>query len=204
MARVTSVAKARKSPGSCAKCNKKIEPGQPYIWWKFRYGGKIKRCTNCPRPRVSELIASDKLSRVCAAGESIEDALAEFDKTGELEDLKSAAESAAEELREVAQEYRDSADNVESGMNNRMPICDELEEKADNLESKADEIESAASDLEEFDEDAAREEAEGELDEFKEGDREAKIKELIAEKRQDWIERIRGEIEEFTDIEVEG
>lgn len=216
MPRVNSVVKARKSPGTCGKCGKKIPKGNPYIHWKFRFGGKRIRCTSCPRPRQSELTNSDKLSRCYAAGEAIGDAIEAFRKDGELEELRSALESAAEEIREVAEEYRDSASNVEEGMNgNRMPICDELEEKADNLDGKADDIEQAAGGLEDFDEDQAEEEAETEAGEAmaeEEGDKvekddsafDAKVAEILKEKKDDWIEEQVAQVDEYTDISPEG
>jgi len=206
--RVNKVEKARKAPGSCAKCGKKIQAGAPYRWWKFRYGGKRLRCMECPSPRPSELTNSDKLSRCYEAGESISDAIEAFRKDYEIENLRGAMEEAAGQIREVAEEYRESAANVESGMNgNRMPICDELEEKADNLESKADEIESAAGDLEEFDEDQARDDAQAEIEGEEFGDDGAKkerIDEAADEKKEEWAEEQVGKAEEFTDISPEG
>ena len=203
MPRVNSVEKARKSPGTCSKCGKKIESGARYIWWKFRFGGKRIRCGACPRPRQSELTNSDKLSRCYAAGESIQDAIDTFQKDFDIDSLRSTVEDAANEIREVAQEYRDSAESVESGMNNRMPICDELEEKADNLESKADDMESAAGNLEEFAEDTARDEAESEAEGKDEKEKEEKVEELFKDKQEAWAEEQVGYIEEFTDISPE-
>lgn len=205
MPRVIAVDKARKSPGTCGKCGKEIDKGTSYIWWKFRYGGKRIRCKNCPRPRQSELTNSDKLSRCYAAGEGIEDAIDSFRKNYDVEDLRQAMEDAAAEIMEVAEEYRDSASNVESGMNgNRMPICDELEEKADNLEGKASDLESAASELEEFDEDQVKEDAESELEDVKADEREEKLKEIVQEKKDEWADEQIEKAEEFTDISPEG
>lgn len=214
MPRVNEVAKARKSPGSCGKCSKPIKKGSAYRWWKFRFGGgKRIRCTACPRPRQSELTNSDKLSRCYAAGEAIQDAIDAFWKDGDIEGLRSAMEGAAQELEEVAEEYRDSASAVENGMNNRMPICDELEEKADNLDGKAQEIEDAASSLEDFEEDeakAAAEEEAGEAMADTEGDKvdesalAAKVEEILQEKKKDWTEEQSSIAEEFTDLSPEG
>lgn len=203
MPRVKTVAKARKSPGECPKCGKKIKKGTSYRWWKFRFGGKRIRCTECPGPRQSELTNSDKLSRCYAAGESIQDAIDDFQKDEDVENLRATMESAAEEIREVAQEYRDSAQNVEDGMNgNRMPICDELEEKADNLEGKADEIEQAAADLEEFNEEEAEEEAK---EEAKEGGKDGPTaEEILKDKKETWAEEQVSKAEEHTDISPEG
>lgn len=149
--RVTTVDSARKSPGKCSKCAKEIPVGGKYKWWKFRFGGKVVRCGDCPFPRPSELTHS-KMSGVFSAQESAQDAISAFrdGSPDTADDLKSALEDAASSIREVAEEYRESSSNIESGMNNRMPMCDELEEKADTLESSADELESAASDFEDF------------------------------------------------------
>lgn len=210
--RVNAVKRCRKSPGSCGKCGRKISKRDPYRFWKFRFGGRRVRCMEARcSPRASDLTNSDKLSRVYAVGETIEDAIEAFRKDFDVEALKGACGGAAEELREVAGEYRESAESVESGMNgNRMPICDELEEKADNLESKADEIDQAAGDLEEFDEEAAEEEAEAEVDEAEEKDDEiidnveTRRKMLVGEKKKEWAEEQVSGVEDFTSIEVDG
>lgn len=154
MARVNTVEKAQKSQGNCGKCQKEIAKGDSYRWWKPRYGSKQVRCMlrSCA-PRQSDLTSSDKLSRAYAAGESVEDAIEAFRADHDFESLKSAVSDAAEQLREVAEEYREASSNVESGMNgNRMPICDEMEEKADSLESQADDMESAVDEFEEREE----------------------------------------------------
>jgi hypothetical protein len=53
---------------------------------------------------------------------------------------------------------------MESGMNgNRMPMCDELEEKADTLEGVADEMESVEANLAESDEEEEEEISEEEI-----------------------------------------
>lgn len=150
MARVNTVSKSLKAQGECGKCRKEIKKGDGYRWWQFRFGGGGK-CVRCLaptcRPRQSELTGSDKLSRVYAVGESVEDAISAFREDKDVDSLKTALTDGAEQLREVAQEYRDSSESIESGMNNRMPACDELEEKADSLESTADEMESAEANL---------------------------------------------------------
>jgi hypothetical protein len=153
MPRVNSVKKARKSAGKCDKCGKDIKKGDPYKWWKFRYGGKHKRCAKCPYPRASELTQSDKLSRLYGAGENIQDAISAFEGDYDVESLRSTLEEAANDVREVGEEYQESASNMEEYFQGSSQV-DELNEKGENCESKADEIESAAGDLEEFDEDS--------------------------------------------------
>jgi len=101
---------ARGSPGPCEKCVKPIPKGAAYKWIKGRFGPKRVRCDACPDWRLSEKTGSDKLSRLYAARESVEDALAAWDRdSGDVEDLRSALESAAGEASDVAEEYREAA-----------------------------------------------------------------------------------------------
>lgn len=187
MPRVNSVKRCRKSPGSCGKCGKKIAKGKPYIWWKFRYGGKRVRCDECPRPRASELINSPKLSAIQAARESIEDAVASFRSDHDFDALHSALEDAAESVREVAEEYRESAQNIEDGFGHSTSQSDELNERGDAVEAGADHIDDVASRLEEFDEDAE----ENETDD----DREAR--------REEWAEAVADEADEAAEFETD-
>lgn len=134
------------------KDNPVAKAGEPYYWWQFRNGGKRYSKT---RPRQSELTQSDKLSRAYALSERLEDiALPEGD---DRDELKTAVESAVDELQEVAEEvraladeYRDSAENIRSSFS-ESPTADECEEKADNLDGWAEEIESAKGELEGID-----------------------------------------------------
>lgn len=147
MARVTYVQKARKAPGIC-RCGKKIEAGDSYFWWQNYRSPKQFRCSE-HRPRPSEYATtSDKLSRLYAAQENVEDALvAMLGDPDDASDIAQALRDAAETAREVGDEYRESADNIEDGFGTRTSQCDELEEKGDNCDSWADELESAADDL---------------------------------------------------------
>lgn len=157
MPRVHYVKQARKA-------NPVAQPGEPYYWWKFRYGGKRFSKTY---PRASQLTQSDKLSRIYAAQESVEDAgqpptdARDYDSPAALASaLREAYEvwqSAASELQEVADEYEQSADNKEEYFPG---TGDEIREKADAVRNSADEAETladdferAASDIEELDAD---------------------------------------------------
>lgn len=199
MARLTTVDKARQSPGNCGKCQKEIKKGDRYLWWKPFRSGKRMRCGTCPRPRPSEVATNDKVSMCLSAGESVEDAINLFRKNGEIEDLRSELESAAETVREAAEAYRESAQNIEDGFQHTTSQSDELNEKGDNLDSKADEIEQAASALEEFDEESTKQDAEAEYA-ANVPDREEKVKKFIEDKKQDWIEDQAQNADEFTDI----
>lgn len=186
-ASVHTVKKCRKSPGECGRCGKKIKKGEPYIHWKFRYGGKRIRCLECPRPRYSELIFSGKLSAIEAAREGIQDAIEAFRGDHDSDSLRSALETAAEDVRQVAEEYRESAQNIEDGFGHSTQQCDDLNERADAVEAGADQIESAAGDLEDFEEEVE----EGETEEAK------------AKRKEEWVEEQAGKAEEAEQFETD-
>ena len=130
--------KARKDQGECSRCGTKIKKGQRYKWAKGRYTVRRVWCSHC-QPRASELTGSDKLSRLYAARESIEDVI-----TGECtkENLIEALSDAASEAREVGQEYQESHDAMPDNFQ-MSATGEELQEKADQCEQWADALESA-------------------------------------------------------------
>lgn len=158
MPRVHYVKKARKA-------NRVAQPGESYYWWKFRYGGKQLSKTY---PRASQLTQSDKLSRIYAAQEAVQDngqpptdardydtpeALAEA-----LNEAFSVWESAIAELNEVADEYDESADNKEEYFPG---TGDEIREKAEAVRSSAEEAETRAEEISQ-----AADELDGYADQF--------------------------------------
>lgn len=151
MPRVTEKTKNRAGKDyTCGRCGKKIEPGERYLSWSFRYGGKHFRCME-HRPRPSELTQS-KMSSVYGAVESAEDEL----HNTEFSELPSLVEQVQEVAQEVADEYREAAE----------PFGGEGEnaERADELEGWADELSSFTLTVEEDDENAL-EEARAEVEE---------------------------------------
>lgn len=230
MAKLIVVAKSRKSPGTCNKCGTVIEAGQPYRHWTHWRGRKNCRCMACPAPRASELADSDKIGRVYAAAEAIEDAIAGWDRDS-LDDIKTPVEDAMEQVREVAGEYEESASNMEDAFQGGSPQIDALQEKSQHLEGVADDIDGVISDFEEFDAEnvddiddiSLAEELEGWGAWAAEGvdaeaDEEAvkafitqhrdEIDDLreqrIADAKEEWADNIVSALEEFTSIEVEG
>lgn len=125
-------------PERCGKCGKDILPGSPYKWVEVKrtYGGvRYVRCAACPTWRQSELTSS-KMAGVYAMQE-------EFDVSGcqNADELTEAATEAAQAVRDVAEEYREAATNIEEGFGHPVAASEELNEKADELEAWADEIE---------------------------------------------------------------
>lgn len=139
--RLTVEDKSKPKPNrKCEKCGQEIKVGDPYKWVAPKsgpYGGyKRYRCGPCPSWKPSEL-SSSKMATIMAAQE-------DFDVSGAetISDINEALNDFAQTVREVAQEYRDSSENIEQGFGTRTYMVDELEQKADDLESWADDLES--------------------------------------------------------------
>jgi len=127
MPRVHHVKKARKD-------NPAAKKGEPYYWWKFRYGGKRFSAT---RPRPSQLTQS-KWAMVLEAQEAVEDAES-------LDDLRSALESASETCGDCASEYEEAAEHFGGQGENQ--------ERADHLMDLQGQIDELVYKLEELDND---------------------------------------------------
>lgn len=135
MARLHKVAKSRKE-WKCCKCGKPIKKGDPYYHFQFYKRPRNERCMDC-RPRRSELIASDKISRVVAAQEEAMDGLMGSGQT--VEDAKEILQEMANEVEEVGQEYQESADSIREYFENS-DTADDCEEKAGELEDWANRL----------------------------------------------------------------
>lgn len=172
MPRVHLVQKNRKQ-FTCGRCREAIEPGAGYRHWKFRYGGKVVRCLNCPPPRASELTQSAHKSTAYAAQEAWQDAQPEILKLTDPEAYHDAMQTALESLQEGAREvydgYEEALDQWEHG--NAM-----LEEYRDMADEWMNELENiylddppyTAEDLADIDDEDERESAEQENTEWRE------------------------------------
>lgn len=173
MPRVTHVKKARKD-------NPVAKKGESYYWWKFRYGGKHFSLTY---PKSSQLTQSPYLSVIYDCqdqwGEltdptSIE--VAEWDRSYVvtwLGEIANTMESVEENLRELVDQYEESASNMEEYFSGSERIdnlrdcsnecdmtCDEITNMVDDVRSTADEIESLElPDKEDFDDEDEWQEA---------------------------------------------
>ena len=136
MPRVKHVKKAMKDNPVCKK-------GESYYWWKFMRGPK--RYSKTP-PRSSQLTQSDKLSRSYAATEALEDMCGEVGAYDQAS-LSGAVRTVAEEVRNIGEEYEESACNMEEAFPGGSPTIDECREKAEGLDNWADEIEAAADEV---------------------------------------------------------
>lgn len=127
----------------CDRCRAEIKPGDPYKWIAPRsgpYGGrKMYRCGKCPAWHVWEY--SSSLSAQLAQV-SHEFGLA-LNGVESEDDVQSALDEAADQIREIAGAKRESAQNIEDGFGHATYQSDDLNSLADDLESWADEVASA-------------------------------------------------------------
>lgn len=136
--------------GTCEACPEAIEVGQPYNWIKSRRGPKRSRHATCRRFRPSDLTSNDKLSRLYSIQERIEDEASAWGllESTDLADLVTALDDAAVEAREVADEYRETAENLEQGFGHSTSQSEEIASNGDEVDGWADELESLSSGLE--------------------------------------------------------
>lgn len=128
---------------ACDRCRKEIHVGDPYKWIKPKsgpYGGRMRiRCAACPTWNVWEY--SDSMD---ARLQQISwQFWLDLNSPEGPDDVQAALDSAASSVRDLAEEKRESAQNIEDGFGHATFKSDELNEIADSLDSWADEIESA-------------------------------------------------------------
>ncbi len=164
---------------SCEKCQTEIKVGDPYQWVQPKsgpYGGiKRFRCGKCPSWQLWELSNSlgARLMEVSS------DFWSAIDSAQETDDVQSALDDAAGRVRDIAEEKRESAENIRDGFGHDTSQSEELDDVADQLESWADEIESATiPDFPEPDEDTE------DIEESDDGN----------DALEDWIDEIRNDL----------
>jgi hypothetical protein len=136
--RVNHVAKAtgsKKRPWPsegkrCMKCSKPIMKGEPYKWAKGRYSWMRIACGNCQFSR-SDLTDSIK----GAIYDAFDEAFKELEEADETTDFSSIADTIAEAVREVEEQYRSTAEEYFSGGGPNAEYADECDSVASELES---------------------------------------------------------------------
>lgn len=142
--KVTVADKSKPLPNrKCGKCGIEIEVGQPYKHISPKsgpYGGRtLYRCDSCPSWQVWEYSSSLGARTAQISYEAWE----QIDGAESVDDVQSILSATAEEIRGLAGEKRESAENIESGFGHPTEKSDELNQIADDLESWADEVEAA-------------------------------------------------------------
>ena len=186
--RVTEADKSQPLPNHvCDKCGKEIEVGQPYKWIAPKsgpYGGSKKyRCGECPTWHLWEYNYSRgaQVARVQYEGG---DAISSAES---LDDIKNALEEAAGEIRSLADEAEEGANNIEDGFGHETYQSQELREQSESLNSWADECEEWEPSEEEPD-----------LSDFEdEGDESAE--DQFTHATDEWLDNIRQEAQDALD-----
>jgi len=161
--------------------NPAAKKGEPYYWWKFRYGGK--RFSKTP-PKPSQLTNSPFRSRALALGEfNLSDL--------ELSDLEAHRDEALSEVQDLQSEAESSLEAMPEGL--------QQGDTGQMLQGRIDamsEMESALDDIDfEFDPDQAREEAIEELADETDPEDEGRITDLVQEKLGEFTEQVRDELQ---------
>lgn len=118
----------------CKHETREIKVGEPYKWIEPSGQRVRNRHADCPSWRVWEY--SSSLSARIA---QIQDDGPEDFETAE--DATSWAEAKAQEIRDLAEEKRESAQNIVEGFGHETYQSEELEQTADDLEQWADDLE---------------------------------------------------------------
>jgi hypothetical protein len=131
-------------PDGCDHCRKPIAIGTPYKHITPRsgpYSGyRRSRHASCPDWQPWDY-SSSLNARLAQVSHEFSQSLAQCETE---DDVQGALDEAACSVREIADEKRESAENMKEGFGHETSQSDELEETADQLESWAGEIESAA------------------------------------------------------------
>lgn len=142
--KVTQADKTQPLPNrTCEKCKVEIEVGHPYKHITPKsgpYGGRTRyRCRTCPAWQVWEYSnsLSAQIERITYEADQA------IDTADSQDEVTEALSAAADGLRELAEEKRESAQNMEDGFGHSTAQSEELAEQADSLDEWADTIENA-------------------------------------------------------------
>lgn len=135
MARAHYVKKAAKSYK-----DEGIKKGEPYWWWKFRYGSKIRSKT---QPKASQLTQSEFLGAIA----DFEERIAALGKMDDLDEMKSERDSIVEEIRQLGEEQDEKRNNMPDSLQDS-DTGQLLEERQQECENMADELDGVDLDLE--------------------------------------------------------
>ena len=145
MARVQTVAAARAStkPRICRQCQHEIQTGEPYKFVAKKTGPRSSvRLIWCREhfPKQSDLL-SGRASDFARITEGFDEA-----KKDSLTGMQSALSNLSEDIREFAQDIKDSADSIEQGFGHPTAQSESMSNTADELEQWADRLQNHADD----------------------------------------------------------
>lgn len=139
-------------PLRCEACGEPINMGDSYKWVAPRAhraakGTKRNRHLTCPAWKGSELTSSPHLATIYGAQEGAEEDLSRItidsfdDVEAVAEDIEAIAGTFADSIREAAESYGESADNIEEGFGHETYQSEELRQKSEDVESWAEDAE---------------------------------------------------------------
>lgn len=137
MPRPHYVKKARKSYKADG-----IKKGDPYWWWKFNFGPKIRSKT---QPRASQLTRSDFYATLYDLQDDVESLVAG-------DGLKDAVSDIADRIRTLGEECADRLSNMPDSLQ-ESDTGNLLQERSDACEAAADEFEAIDFEIDQLDDD---------------------------------------------------
>lgn len=131
-----------------------IKKGEPYYWWKFRFGGKH---FSKNKPRRSQLTQSDFFSQLW----ELEDGLSEA-SCSDKDDFESLRDSLYDDIQNLHDECEEKLNNMPEQLQSSSS-GEMLQERIDGLDSWGSEVENMECD---YDEEALGKEIKEENPEF--------------------------------------
>lgn len=155
MAKVTYVKHARKDIPEAG-----IKAGEPYYWWKFRFGGTYRSKT---APKPSQLTQSTFISTMLSLQERLE-ALVSSLQVGDTtcSDAETERDDIVSEVRAAGDECQSSFDNMPEGLQSgstgslleaRVEACETIADELEGVDIPEEEEEKDEDDKEDGDED---------------------------------------------------
>jgi hypothetical protein len=129
---------------TCDSCGKEIAVGSPYKYMSIKTGPyssrKLVRCADCSDWHIWEYSNSTS-ARVAQIVHEAETSLADADDEDAARDIM---QTAAEAARDLAEEKREGASNIEDGFGHPTQQSEELTDLADQLDEWAESLEQAS------------------------------------------------------------
>lgn len=184
MPRVHSIKKARKE-FTTTEDNVKIKKGDPYYYWKFRYGG-YRTSSIYPKPR--QLTQSAYLQSIYDIQDMISNIQADENIADEVQNIIS-------EIENLRDEQQERLDNMPEHLQDSSSSGQMLTERIDALENALSELEGIDTDVEIDENDIDEAEDIRAEDKLTDTEKQQQIDEYIEERKQEKYQEILDEIQ---------
>lgn len=179
MTKLHTISSARRTDLKCFRCGTAIRRGGPYMWWKFRLGGKNYRCMACP-PKAWELESNAKRQALMKGVDAYDRCMNAYDPVTAASELRSAIEH----VQDAHDEFESAVDSWTGTNLENSDMFQTFQDAVYTLSSWISDAEYVASDLEEW----TPEQLEVEEDTF-----------VDDEDDESWIE-LRDRVEDFPEV----